>query len=190
MTVFRASSLAAVTILVWSTRPKPRLMAHSRAACRTRTTSSSLRTGTCSSLTTAMAGFALIAGALEKLHSALDVEGGAHARQGQAQLHERDGYRRPHPRHHRVRIQDAGHGRDVAEYAPDEGVHEIEGGDVDEHALRLVAADLLHEVVLQRHGQSVVHVHLDGHQEVRAHLEDRDPFHGPSSGPAGSGRHL
>src|SRR6187549_1207513 len=148
MTVLRASSLAAVTILVWSTRPKPRLTAHSRASWRTRTTSSSLRTDTCSSLTTAIAGLTLLAGRLQELHAPLHVEGRAHPGQGEAELHEGDGHRRPHARDHRVRVEDPGHGRNIAEHAPDEGVHEVEGGDVDEDALRLVAADLLHEVVL------------------------------------------
>src|SRR6185503_13211126 len=144
MTVLRASSLAAVTILVWSTRPNPRLTAHSRASWRTRPPSSSPRTDTCSSLTTAMAGLALLAGGLQELHAPLHVEGRAHAGQGEPELDEGDGDGRAHARDHGVRVQDAGHGRDVAEHAPDEGVHEVEGGDVDEHALGVVAPDLLH----------------------------------------------
>ena len=35
----------------------------------------------------------------------------------------------------------------------------------------------LGQVVLQRHGQPVVHVDLDGDQEAVAHLEDRDALH-------------
>src|SRR4051812_21517329 len=129
MTVLRASSLAAVTILVWSTSPKPRAMAHSRAIWRTRTISSSLRSGTSSSLTTAIAALARLAGHVQEVHSELDVERGAHAGQGEAELDEGDGDRGPHSRHHGVGVEDASHGRDVGQHAADERVHEVEGGD-------------------------------------------------------------
>ena len=43
--------------------------------------------------------------------------------------------------------------------------------------LARVSAMRVGQVVLQRHREAVVHVHLDGDQEAVAHLEDRDAFH-------------
>ena len=40
-----------------------------------------------------------------------------------------------------------------------------------------VARDALGQVVLQRHREPVVHVHLDRHQQELAHPEDRNAFH-------------
>src|SRR6185503_6863194 len=99
MTVLRASSLEAVTIFVCSTRLNPNSTAHCRTTCRTRTTSSSCRTGSSSVLTRATAAFLVLHDPLQELHPALDGEGGAHALPGQPQLHQRDRHRRPHARH-------------------------------------------------------------------------------------------
>jgi hypothetical protein len=33
------------------------------------------------------------------------------------------------------------------------------------------------EIVLQLHREPIVHVHLDRHQEVRPHLQDRNAIH-------------
>src|SRR5205807_1377796 len=41
--------------------------------------------------------------------------------------------------------------------------------------------DPLREVVLQREGELVVHVHLDRHQEEAAHAQDRDALHAQAS---------
>src|ERR1051325_9948107 len=85
------STLRAVRTPVSDSPSSTRVMGHSRASWRTRTTSSSPRTETCSSLTTAIAGLALLAGGLQKLHAPLHVEGRAHAGQRQSELHEGDG---------------------------------------------------------------------------------------------------
>src|SRR5215217_6167003 len=53
-TVLRASSLAAVTILVWSTIPSPCAIAHDRTACLTSTTSWAVRAGITSDRRTAI----------------------------------------------------------------------------------------------------------------------------------------
>src|SRR6185503_2873386 len=57
-------------------------------------------------------------------------------------------------------------------------VHHVEGRDVDEDAARPPVPDTRHEVVLQRDGETVVHVHLDGHQGQPADAEDGDALHG------------
>src|SRR5262245_26186195 len=118
--VLRASSLAAVTILVWSTRPSPCATAQSRVACRTRTTSSDDRIDIVSSLTTAINVLPLRAGVLKRPHAFLDVERGAHARQREAQFDERDGHRRAHPHDYCFRVQHARHRGDGAEHPADE----------------------------------------------------------------------
>ena len=45
------------------------------------------------------------------------------------------------------------------------------------HTARRCLADALGEVVLQRHGEFVVHVHLDRDQQEVAHAQDGDAFH-------------
>src|SRR5262245_13338201 len=117
--VLRASSLAAVTSFVWSTRLKPTVVAHSRTTWRTATTSSEARTARRSLRTTAMR--PPIAGR-EELHAPLDVEGRPDARQRQAELDEGDRDRGPHAHDHRRRIEHTRHTRDVREHASDERV--------------------------------------------------------------------
>ena len=67
---------------------------------------------------------------------------------------------------------------DVGQHAADEGIHHLERADVDQHAPRAGAGDAVGQVVLQRQGELVVHVHLDRDQEELAHLEDRNAVHG------------
>src|SRR2546422_615043 len=43
-----------------------------------------------------------------------------------------------------------------------------------------IANDAVGEVVLQRHGQAVVHVHLDADEQELVHLEDRNSLHAAS----------
>src|SRR5262250_88365 len=157
--VLRASSLAAVTILVWSTRLSPCATAHSRATCRTRTTSSDDLIDIVSSFTTAIDVLLLRAGALKQAHAFLNVERGAHARQRESQLDERNGHRRAHPDDYSFRVQHARHRRDVAEHPADERVHDFERRNVNQHAPRPRFRDPLGQVVLQRQGEAVVHVH-------------------------------
>src|SRR5215471_4736783 len=150
--VLRASSLAAVTILVWSTRLRPCATANSRATCRTRTTSSDDLIVIVSSFTTAIAVLLLCAGALKQAHALLNVERGAHSRQREAQLDQRDGHRRAHPDDYRFRVQHARHRRDIAEHPADERVHYFERRNVDQYAPRPCPGDSLGQVVLQRQG--------------------------------------
>src|SRR4051794_33291197 len=86
--VLRASSLAAVTSLVWSTRPKPSSVDHCRTSWRTRTTSSSDLTSETSRFIVLIAD-GLRADAecgLQQLHPTLHVQCGAHALQGHTEL--------------------------------------------------------------------------------------------------------
>src|SRR5207248_5468100 len=97
-----------------------------------------------------------------------------------AELDQRDGDGRLHAHHHRLRVEDAAHAGDVRQHPADEGVDDVQRADVDEHPARLVLGDAGGQVFLELHGQAVVHVHLDRHQQVVAHAEDRDAFHGYS----------
>src|SRR5690242_14832021 len=178
-TVLRAISLAAVTILVWSTRVKPCCTAQVRTAWRTATTSFSARSCSTSALdgctivlVPVVVGGVVADGGFEELHAAFDVEGGPHTGEGEAQLDQGDGDRRLHSHHHRLRVEDAAHARDVGEHAADERVHNVQRADVDEHAARLVVGDAGGQIFLQLHGEAVVHVHLDGHEQVPAHAQD------------------
>ena len=61
----------------------------------------------------------------------------------------------------RLGVEHAGHRRDVADHAADEGVDDLERRDVDQDAVRAVLDDALGQVVLKRQGEPVVHVDLD-----------------------------
>ena len=95
-----------------------------------------------------------------------------------AQFHQSDGDRRPHPDHHGFRVQNARHGSDIAQHPADERVHHVERGNIDQYAAGMRAHNAFGQVLLQRHCQAVVHVHLDGDQEELAHLKNRNTLHG------------
>src|SRR5579864_8707632 len=107
----------------------------------------------------------------------VDIERGLHSAQCQPKLDQRDRHGRLHADHHRDGIEHPRHGGDVVEHAADEGVHHFQGRDVDHHAARATGDDLGCEVVLQRHGQAVVHVDLNADEQTVADLEDRNLFH-------------
>src|SRR6187397_2814976 len=96
VSVLRASSLAAVTILVWSTRLKPSSFVRRRTACRAMTTSWSVRTGRMSAFKTGI-GRNLGDGRPQSLHPELDVQRGVHAGEREPQLDQRDRDVRLHP---------------------------------------------------------------------------------------------
>src|SRR4051812_32155868 len=100
-TVLRASSLTAVTSLVWSIRRSPASWASSRMRCRARTTSSSEISGCASSVAVSVLGLLRDRPELrtcrgEHDHAALDGQRGAHAGQRQSKLDEGDGHGGPH----------------------------------------------------------------------------------------------
>src|SRR5512139_3002351 len=159
----RASSLAAVTSFVWSTSEKRSSWARRRTSCRTSTTSASEPIATVSSFRTGMQSSSRAAppsrARPEERHPLLHVEGGPDAVQGEAELDEGDRHRRLHADDDGLRVHEPGHRGDRAEHPADEGVDDVERRDVDEHAARARSRDLGGEIVLQRQGELVVHVH-------------------------------
>src|SRR5690348_13425857 len=124
--VLRANSLAAVTILVWSTRLSPCATAHDRTLCRTATTSCCERTGMVSHRSTAIGILGQCVGArtsfplvgiarrrAEQHHSLFYVERRTHPRQRQSKFDERDRYRGLDAHNDRFSIQHPRRGRDV-----------------------------------------------------------------------------
>src|SRR6185312_14402428 len=176
--VLRAISLAAVMILVWSTRLKPALTACARTIWRTRTTSSPERRSMLSDFSTFMQPAAIIDNAPDEGEALVDIECGAHAAELEPELDQGDGHRRPHADDHGRRIEHAAHGGDVVEHAADEGIDDLQGRDVDHDAAGARRDDAVGEILLQLHRQAVVHVDLDRDQQAIADLEDRDLAHG------------
>src|SRR5262249_50723866 len=115
--VLRASSLAAVTILVCSMRLKPSSRAHVRTTCRTATMSWEERTGRVSStgiaVTVAVAARERRA---EQRHAFVHVETGTHTGERQTELDQRDGDGGPHADDNRLGVEHARHGGDVADH--------------------------------------------------------------------------
>ena len=75
------------------------------------------------------------------------------------------------------RVEHARHRRDVRDHAADERIDDVERRDVDEHAARAGLADARRELILQLHGEPVVHVHLDRDQEEITQPQNRDAIH-------------
>src|SRR5579863_693014 len=104
MSVFRASSLAAVTSLVWSTKVKPSFAASSRICRRTSTMSGSDRTGSCSLETTAIPLFHPVHRPAQQLHASFHVQCCPHTAQRESQFHLGYRHRRLHSHHDRLRV--------------------------------------------------------------------------------------
>ena len=179
--VLRASSLAAVTILVWSTRLKPSStaqLAHDLPdAARRR------RDARIGSVSVAVDGHRRPpsrrrGAAPEQLHAPLDVERGAHARQRQPSSTSVIATAGRMP----TTTVSASSTRDMAAMLP--SIRPMNESTISSAEMSIstprapVLDDPLGQVVLQRHRQPVVHVDLDRDQQELAHLEDRDAFHG------------
>src|ERR1044071_3915013 len=95
MSALRASSLAAVTILVWSTSENLSSWVSFRTSCRASTMSCSERRGA-APLPLGIIGSVRFDLPAQYGHAAFDVQRGGDAGQGQAQLHQRDRDRRLH----------------------------------------------------------------------------------------------
>ena len=63
---------------------------------------------------------------LNQRHAALDVQRRLHARQRQAEFHQRDRDRRPHADHDRLGVEDARDRGDIVEHAADEAVDDLQ----------------------------------------------------------------
>src|SRR5579883_2817798 len=172
--VLRAISLAAVTILVWSTRPNPNATARLRTAWRTRTTSSACRTGMTSLAATINPVLRSVDQAAYERKALVDIERGPHPRKAEAELDQGDGDRRLHADHDGHRVEDARHRGDIVQHSPDEGIDDFERRDVYHHAARMGLYDLAREVVLQLDRELVMHVDPDADQKAIRDLENRN----------------
>src|SRR6476660_3470261 len=174
--VLRASSLAAVTTLVWSTRLKPSFADASRTRRLTATTSGSDCTGTVSVEMTAIKGLGAVPRRYKKFHPGVYIQSGTNTRQRETQLDEGNGDGGLHSNHYGLRIKHTRHAGDIGQHATDEGINDLQTRDVDQDASGLGSSNHLREVILQGHGQAIVHVHLNGDQQELAHLKDRNLF--------------
>src|ERR1700734_2713644 len=104
MMVLRASSLAAVMSLVWSTRLRPSWEDASRTRLLTVTTSGSVTTGTFSVETTAIHLLVRVDRRAQQFHAGIHVQRSAHSRQRQAQFHQGNCDRRLHAYDYGFRI--------------------------------------------------------------------------------------
>src|SRR5689334_2196020 len=137
--MLRASSLAAVTSLVWSTRERRVSTAISRTAWRTMTMASFAATLRLSRRVVAID--APLERRSQKLDASLHGQSRTHARKRQPELHESDGHGRPHAHDHGFRVEDPRHAGDVADRAADEGVDDLQRRDVDQNAFGVIFHD-------------------------------------------------
>src|SRR5215217_9297282 len=146
--MLRATSEIAVASSVWSVLVSSRSTASSRARWRAVTTSASdsmaIRSSAVSGGTVAWSLLALEQGeALFQVQRRLDVL------ELHAELDHGEGHLGLDADDHRLRAAQAGHHRDAAQGARDEGVHDVQRGDVDDDAAGAVAGHLAHDVVAQ-----------------------------------------
>src|SRR5215468_6370644 len=107
MRALRASSLAAVTSLVWSTSENPISCDSFRTSWRASTMSCSLFSGDSPLVVVMVADRVYLPTQLR--HAPLDVERGRHSGERQAELHQRDRDGRLHAHQHGLRAEDLGH---------------------------------------------------------------------------------
>src|SRR5215213_2330089 len=169
--MLRATSEIAVASSVWSVLVSSRSTASSRARWRAVTTSASdsmaIRSSAASGGTVAGSLLALEQGeALFQVQRRLDVL------ELHAQLDHGEGHLGLDADDHGLGAAQAGHHRDAAQGARDEGVHDVERGDVDDDPARAVARDLAHHVVAELQDVRVGQRRLDRRDQERALLED------------------
>src|SRR5690349_19204633 len=133
MSALRASSLAAVTILVWSTSENFSSWVSLRTCWRASTMSCSERSGA-SPLVTDDIGTVRVYLPTQQRHAAFDIQRGGDTGQRQPEFHQRDRHRGLHAHQDGFRAEDFSYSRDVRDHAADEGVDHLERRDVDQHA--------------------------------------------------------
>src|SRR5579863_2942959 len=134
MSVLRASSLAAVTTLVWSTRDRPICAAVSRTNLLTITTSGSATTGIVSLETTAINVSPVAVERFPKqVHPGVYVKCSSNPGEGHSEFDQRDGNCRLHPDDDGLGIEHTRHRCDIAEHAANKRVYDFKRGDIDEH---------------------------------------------------------
>src|SRR6187549_736613 len=125
MSALRASSLAAVTILVWSTSENFSSCVSLRTCWRASTMSCSERSGA-SPLAPEVIGTVRVYLPTQQRHAPLDVQCRGNAGQGQAELDQRDRNGRLHADQDRFRAEDLPDARDVRHHAADERIDHLE----------------------------------------------------------------
>src|SRR6516162_8457767 len=173
--MLRASSEMTVAIRTWSVAENSSEAAMSRPARRAMTMSASVRIDVSLSLCMrARSDRGPAHGMLQVREPLLEVERRRDAREGESELHHRerdlgldpddDGRCTPQP----------DHVRDVAQRLGGEGVHHVEGRDVDDDSQGAEPADLRHEGVSQLEQVGVAESGLHRGDQERSLLEDRD----------------
>src|SRR5687767_9599847 len=148
-TTLRASSDTAVAIRLWSTMPKPRSRATSRARWREATMSSSPAIGSRRSGTLPSGPGTVGAVPPQQCQSPLGVQRGAHATQLHAELDERDRDGRADADHDRLGAEEPGRRADLVEQARQERVDRLDHRHVEQDPPCTGALDLPREVLLQ-----------------------------------------
>src|SRR5258706_471625 len=144
--MFRATSEIAVAMTVRSEPTKPICPARLRPSWRAVTISAAERIGTTASL-------GMLGGAdpsVEEGQAFLQIEGGGHVLERQAELDHGERDLGLDPYDHRLGAAQADHVRDRAERPHREGVDDVEAGDDDVRAHEARGVDRLHEVVRDR----------------------------------------
>src|SRR4029453_3418292 len=173
----RASSLAAVTIFVWSTRLKPISQARCRTACRTMTICSEVVSGSKSAEADAILASSYVDRHRQQVHALLDGQRGAYAGKGYAQLDESNGNGRAHTDDDCFCVQHTRHRGYVAQHTSYERVDNLERRDVDQHTPCAGIGNACRQIVLQLQSQPIVHIHLDRHEEKGPHFKDGNALH-------------
>src|ERR1041384_6117694 len=136
--MLRAISEIAAAITVWSPALKPTCSASSRPCCRALTTSTSdaMVITTSSDMIAARLDLTV-----EEHESFLEVQGGRHPFQREAELHYGEGDLRLDADDHRLGAAQPRHVREIAQRPYRERVHDVERGHVHDHA---AGAELSH----------------------------------------------
>src|SRR5919106_1435499 len=143
--MLRATSEIAVAMSVASVLEKPSSRARRLPSARATTMSRSEAMGTRTSSSIAFP----LSPPPEECQPFLQIERGVHPFQGQPQLNQGESHLRLDSDNHRFRPLQLGHQGHGAEGTRYERVHDVEGGNVENHPLRPVASHVLGEVVLE-----------------------------------------
>src|SRR6267378_4649834 len=168
--MLRAISEMAAAITVWSPLENPASAARSRPRWRAVTTSTSAAIGISSSSATVDASRAALDAELrllvEEEEAFLEIQGGGHTFEREAELHHREGDLGLNPDDHRFRTAQPRHVRDVPQRTDGERVHYVERGNVDDHAPGPEPPDALDQRLAQLREVGVRERRLDGRDQI------------------------
>src|SRR3954449_6783572 len=168
--MLRATSEIAVAISVRSVLEKPSWDDRRRPSWRAVTMSASEEIGT---WTSSAATAALHRDPVEEGQALLEIEGGVHPFQVQAELYHRESHLGLDAHHHRLGPAQVRHVRDPAQRSRGERVHHVERGHVDDDPARAHRPRALQQLVPQPQHLGVAQRRLDGGDQVAALLEYR-----------------